>query len=199
MKRIIVALLVSVCSFSALAQESNESFFAKSQKFDTDGTEIYSSNRELKRHKKFGSAIQMGGASGVLGINAELNLDSIATLVVGMGTGPRYGTFNIQGKYNFEALYLSPFVKAGYSRWFNAGVVNSTPTNSDILRQIYSEKDLRAGKFDANFAVASIGAEYNQLEGELSGVNFYGEVTMMVEVQKVKLLPAGAIGLIYFY
>lgn len=176
-----------------------ESFFDRKQNFDKDGTELYSNNHDLKKNKKLGAGISVGGAAGLMGVHAEINLDPTAALIVGMGTGPSYGTFNIQGKYNFESLYLAPYVKAGYSRWFNAGVVNSTPTNSDILRQIYSEKDLRTGKFDANFVVASLGAEYNQLEGELSGLNFYGELTIMTEVQRVKALPAGSVGIVYFY
>ena len=198
----LLILVLSVCSLSANAQQSDipfESFFTSSIKLDSDGTELYETNWELKKHKKVGIGAAIGGVNGTYGINAELNLDPMSALVIGFGTGPSYGTFNLQGKMNFEAYYLSPFLKMGYSRWFNSGRVPSSATSSDVLSQIYSAKDLRAGKFDAGFLVASVGAEYNQLEGELSGVNFYGELTMMLETASVKMVPAGAVGLTYFY
>jgi hypothetical protein len=197
-----ITALISFAFFCSLAHAEElayESFFSKKQNIDKSGTEIYSSNLHLKQHKRFGAGMSLGGSSGVAGINAEINLDPTSALVLGIGTGPSYGTFNIQGKYNFEAYYLSPYAKAGYSKWFDTGATKSNAGDSDILRQIYSEKDLKAGKFEANFATASIGAEYNQLEGELSGLNFFGEVTAMVEMEKIKIIPTGSVGIIYFY
>lgn len=195
---VIIVLLLSTSAALAL-ETPYESFFSKKQKIDNDGTELYTSNYELKKYKKFGVGMALGGTTGALGISGEFNLDPANTLVIGMGTGPSYGNFNILGKYNFESMYLTPFIKAGYSRWFGTGGATATATSSDVLRQIYSEKTLRTGKFDTNFLVASIGAEYNQLEGELSGLNFYGEFTLLGEPTAATLIPTGAVGVIYFY
>ena len=201
MRKFISALaVIGLFAFAVNAEElPYESFFSKKQNLDKDGTEIYTSNYHMKQNKKFGAGIAAGGANGVLGVTSEFNLDPSLALSIGLGTGPSYGTFNVLGKYSLEAMYLSPYVKAGYSRWFNSGTMKTSATSSDILRQVFSERDLKSGKFDANFVVASIGAEYNQLEGELSGVNFFGEVTAMLEVQKVKVIPTGSVGIIYFY
>ena len=103
------------------------------------------------------------------------------------------------GKYNFEALYVSPYFKGGYSKWFSAGKIPSDATSSDVLRQIYSQNDLQGGRFDANFLVGSIGAEYNQLEGEWAGVNFFGEVSLLAELRTARLVPTGSVGLTFFY
>ncbi|MGZ3726092.1 MAG: hypothetical protein ACXWQQ_09825 [Pseudobdellovibrio sp.] len=203
MKHILLATLGVFLFLSNAAKAADEapyeSFFTKKQVVDSDGTEIYKTNYEMKQYKRIGAGIAVGGVSGVMGVNAELNLAPAETLVIGMGTGPSYGTFNLQGKYNFEANYLTPFVKVGYSKWFNSGTIPSEAATSDTLRQVYSDRDLRAGKFDANFAVASIGAEYNQLEGELSGINFYGEFTILAETRTAAVIPSGALGIIYFY
>lgn len=194
---LICILLYSSVSFSQ--EMTYQSFFSSSQSFNSDGTELYSSNLELKKHKKVGVGLALGGVNGSIGANAELNLDPMTALIVGVGTGPSYGTFNLQGKLNFEAYYLSPFIKMGYSRWFSSGNLPSQADSSDILRQVYSAAELRAGKFDSSFLTASLGAEYNQLEGELAGFNFYGEVTMMADTRSYKLIPAGSVGLTYFY
>lgn len=194
---LICILLYSSLGFSQ--EMAYQSFFSSSQSFDTDGTELYNSNLQLKKHKKVGVGIALGGVNGSFGANAELNLDPMTALVIGVGTGPSYGTFNLQGKLNFEAYYLSPFIKMGYSRWFSSGSLPSQADSSDVLRQVYTAAELRAGKFDASFLTSSIGAEYNQLEGELAGLNFYGEVTMMADTRSYKLIPAGSVGLTYFY
>ena len=201
MRRIIYFILILSCftNVAGAAQEPYESFFSRKQKFDQTGTELYSSNYDLKKHKRVGAAISMGGVSGAMGVHAELNLDPASTLVLGMGTGPSYGTYNFQGKFNFQADYLSPFVKVGYAKWFNSGTIPSNAGQSDVLRQVFTERELRAGKFEANFLVASVGAEYNQLEGELSGFNFYGEMTMLAETRSFSLVPTGSVGIVYFY
>jgi hypothetical protein len=178
---------------------SNESFFSKNQKFDSEGVEVYSSNLELKKHKKFGLGVSLGGSSGQLGLNGELNLDPESALVIGLGTGPSYGSFNLLYKNNIEAKYLSPFSKLGYSKWFKASNNSTSARALDVLKSIYSDKDLKAGNFDADFFVAGFGAEYNQLEGPLSGVNFYGEIVLLTEIKSAKLLPTGAVGITYFY
>lgn len=188
-----------ILSLQVQAQETSTSFFSKKQQFDQTGVELYSSNLDMKAHKKLGAGLALGGALGQIGAHAELNLDPNQALLIGMGTGPGYGTFTLQGKYNFERIYISPYVKAGYSKWFSAGKVPSDATGSDVLRQIYSQSDLKAGRFDANFLLGSIGAEYNQLEGELAGVNFFGEMTLMTELETARLVPTGSVGLTYFY
>ena len=71
--------------------------------------------------------------------------------------------------------------------------------DSDVLRRIFSEKNLKSGKFEADFLVSSVGAEYNQLEGELAGVNFYAELVLMTELKKATIIPTGAVGITYFY
>lgn len=194
---------VLLFSFLVSAQETtttaNESFFSKSQKFDNEGVELYGSNLEMKMHKKIGVGFTLGGSNGAMGINGELNLDPENALVIGLGTGPSYGSFNLLYKNSLESKYLSPYGKIGYSKWFKASNNSTSANSSDVLRAIYSEKDLKAGNFDADFFVGTVGAEYNQLEGPLSGFNFYGEVVLLTELKSAKLVPAGAVGLTYFY
>lgn len=178
---------------------SNSSFFSKKQKFDGEGVELYDSNLDMKRHKRFGLGVSLGGANGVVGFNTEFNLDPENALGLGLGTGPGYGSINMLWKYNFESRYLSPYTKVGYSKWFRSGGITGGATDSEVLRRVYSDQDLRAGRFDADFLVTGIGAEYNQLEGEMAGVNFYGEMMLMSELKSARVVPTGAIGMIYFY
>lgn len=199
--RLLIAtgLFISISVSAQSSTSSNESFFTRSQQFDNEGIELYNSNLELKKHKKIGLGLTLGGSNGAMGVNAELNLDPENALVIGLGTGPSYGSFNLLYKNSIESKYLSPYGKLGYSKWFKASNNSAAATSSDVLKAIYSDKDLKAGNFDADFFVGAIGAEYNQLEGPLSGVNFYGEIVLLTELKSAKLVPTGAVGVTYFY
>lgn len=193
------SILITISCQASLQGAENESFFSKSQQFDKTGVEIYASNLELKRHKKFGLGVSLGGAAGSLGLNSELNLDPESAFVVGLGTGPSYSSFNLMYKRNFEGNYLSPFGKLGYSKWFGSSGNTLLANESDIFRRIFSEKEMRSEKLQADFLVSSVGVEYNQLEGEFSGMNFFAEIVLLTELKKTTVIPAGAVGFIRFY
>ncbi len=181
------------------AAEQNQSVFGKKQKFDHEGIELYDSNVEMKSYKRFGLGLMAGGSTGVLSVNGEINLDLNEALTIGLGMGPGYGSFGVNWKHNFEAMYLSPYTKLGYAKWYSSSRGSNSATDSEVLKRVYSENDLRNNRFDVDFIVGSAGLEYNQLEGELSGINLFGEVVMMTELRKVSLIPTGAIGITYYY
>lgn len=178
---------------------NQQSFFNRNQNITTDGTELYESNLEMKAYKKFGIGITLGGMTGLLGLNAEINLDPTEALNIGMGMGLSYRSFNLDWKHNFLGNYLSPYTKVGYAKWFNTAGNSSSTGDSDILRRVLSENEIKNNRFGVDFIGASAGLEYNQLEGELSGVNFFGEILLMAEVEKFTIIPSGAVGLIYYY
>ena len=205
MNKLAIGLVLMVLALNSVAQETtnmsaeNESVFVKKQKFDQDGTELYSSNWDMKANKKIGLGVTIGGATGLLGLNGEINLDSSEALVIGLGAGPSYGTFSLGWKHNFEGNYLSPYTKVGYSKWFSSSNGSGSAADSDVLKRLFSSEELRANRFDADFVVGGGGIEYNQLEGELAGVNFFGEVIMMAEMRKFTFIPTGAVGVTYYY
>lgn len=193
---LVFVVLFSIVSNAQSGAEST-SVFTKKQKFDNEGIELYSSNTELKNYKKLGLGLMLGSSTGLLAVNAEANLDPYEALVVGLGAGSGYGTFLVGWKHNFEAQYLSPYTKVGYSRWFSASGKDASQSN--VLKNVFSEEDLKSGNFGGDFLVGGMGLEYNQLEGDLAGVNFFGEVMLMGEISKTTFIPTGGVGIIYYY
>lgn len=175
----------------------NQSIFNKNQKFDREGIELYQTNLDMKQYKKLGVGLMAGGATGVLSLNGEINLESSEAAIIGIGIGPGYGAFNLGWKHNFEAYYLSPYTKVGYSKWYSSS--KGDATDSAVLKRIYNENELRGGRFDVDFVAGSMGIEYNQLEGDLSGVNLFGEIVVMADFRKFTMIPTGAIGINYYY
>lgn len=180
-------------------QAENQSIFTKKQKFAEDGIEIYDSNLEMKSMKRFGIGLSVGGATGLLGLNFEINVEPNEAAVFGLGTGSGYNSFNLEWKHNFIGNYLSPYTKVGYAKWFNSAGGSNSAAESDVLSRVLSDKEIKNNRFGADFLVGSVGLEYNQLEGELSGVNLYGELVMMAEVKKSVFIPSGAVGINYYY
>lgn len=198
---IVLAFLTTTAAFaqSSETESANQSIFSKSQKFDHEGVELYDSNYDLKNYKKIGLGISTGGLTGGFGFNLEVNIKPQDALGFGIGMGKAYNTFHIAWKHNYESAYLSPYTKVGYANWFNANGSQAEASSSDILRRVLSEQQMRDNKFSANFLAGGMGLEYNQLEGELSGVNFYGELMVLGELNTSVYLPTAGVGLTYFY
>ena len=199
MKLLIIALTFLTSAAFAQSETTNQSVFSKSQKFDNEGVELYDSNYELKTYKKIGLGLSTGGMTGGLGFNLEVNLQPEDALAFGIGAGKAYNSFHIAWKHNYEAAYLSPYTKVGYANWFNSNSKSESASSNDILDRVLSENQIKENKFSANFLAAGMGLEYNQLEGELAGVNFFGELMVMGELNSSIYLPTAGLGLTYFY
>ena len=199
MKLILISLVICASTTVFSQTETNTSIFNKNQKIDQDGIEIYSSNLDLKAHKKIGIGVATGGMTGGFGINAEFNLEPQNALYIGLGQGQAYNSFHLGWKYNFESEYLSLYTKVGYGKWFNNSASGNSASSNDILKRVLTESEVRDNKFSTDFVAGGAGLEYNQLEGELAGVNFFGELLLMSEIKRSMYLPTGSIGVTYFY
>lgn len=202
MKKILIGVLALFFVKASFAVESSAgaSVFSKNQKFDHEGVELYDSNLDMKSMKRLGAGFVAGGLTGLAGINIEYNLRPEDVAYFGLGTGTGFNSFNFGYKRNFEGYYMSPYTKVGFSRWSNSANGSSgSAKKSDILRQVLSDNDINENSYAVNFLTGSAGLEYNQLEGNLSGVNLFGELQAMYEFSSAKLIPTGAVGITYFY
>lgn len=203
-QRIFAAVVVclALVSQNALADNTTgtTSVFSKNQKFDNEGVELYNNNLDMKSMKKIGAGLNAGGMAGTIGLNIEINLEPEDTVFFGLGTGKGFNTFNFGYKKNFEGYYMSPYTKVGITRWSSASNAGGgASSGSDVLRQVLSNDEIRDNKFYVNFLAGGAGLEYNQLEGNLSGINLFGELLVLADISDFKLVPTGAIGITYFY
>ncbi len=189
-----------VTQFAHAQSGTSSSIFSKNQKFDHEGVELYDTNLDMKAMKRIGLGVAAGGVTGMVGLNAEFNIEPEHALFLGLGTGKGFNTFNFGYKRNFEGIYLSPYTKVGFSKWFDSSSsAGGSASDSDILRQVLADRQIQENNFDVNFLAGGAGLEYNQLEGEMAGVNFFGELLVMVEASTFKVLPTGSVGITYFY
>lgn len=200
MKNTLIFAVLALLSFSALAQEIDQtSVFTKNQNFDEEGVELYESNLQLKSFKKFGFGAALGGLNGFFGANIEANIVPENALFLGLGGGDGYNALSAGWKMNFAGEYLSPYTKVGYSKWFNTNSASAVANRSDVLRRVLSDSEIRQNRFNVDFIAGGAGLEYNQLEGELSGVNLFAEILAMTSISKISIIPTGSVGITYFY
>lgn len=196
----IVSLALVTQNVQADTSTGTTSIFSKNQKFDHEGVELYNDNFDMKSKKKVGAGLAAGGMAGLIGLNVEFNIMPEDTIFVGLGSGKGYNTINFGYKRNFEGYYMSPYTKVGLNRWSDtANAADGAAGNSDVLSQVLSKDEIRDNRFYVNFLAGGAGLEYNQLEGNLSGMNLFGELLILADISDFKLVPTGSIGVTYFY
>ena len=161
--------------------------------------DAYTSNLKMRENKKVGAGVSAGGSLGVVGLNFEFNFEDSDGVLVGFGRGEGFDSFQIGWKHVYEGDYLSPYVGLSYSRWYNSSSGSKEHLNSSILNRVLTDQEKRDGRFGTDFVNASLGAQYTQLSGEYAGLSFYGELTAMAEAKRSKVLPNGAVGLLYYF
>lgn len=176
-----------------------DSIFVLKKNVDEDGVEYYENNAHLRTFKRFGMGATVGGVAGVLGIQAEFNLDPLNSAIAGIGMGPGYNSFNFRFKRSLEANYLAPYGTVGYSKWYNTSTNSTSYRDSDVLNRVLTDSEKSEGKFGADFITAAIGLEYTQLEGQMSGTTFFGEIVLMDEIKRSVLVPTGTVGVSYLF
>jgi hypothetical protein len=171
--------------------------------YENDSSQVdvpaqYASNRDLREEKKIGFGSQIGGNLGAFGLNLEVNIDSANSAVAGVGMGPGYGTFQILWKRHWEGKYFTPYMSAGWSRWYNSDESNEYK-KSLILSRALTEEQKSTGRFSVDFMAASAGMQYQQLSGEFSGWSFFMEFGVLSAIKNLTPVLTGALGGTYYY
>ncbi|HRO66434.1 MAG TPA: hypothetical protein PL182_02595 [Pseudobdellovibrionaceae bacterium] len=157
----------------------------------------YSSNLKLREERKVGVGTHLGGSAGLLGIHLELNIESQDGVLTGFGFGEGFSTYSIAWKRSYEGLFFTPYTTLGWSRWFSSSG-NKSP-DSYMLDSTLSRREREEGRFGIDYIVGAVGAQYNQLEGELAGASLFAEVDLFMSPAKGKTMPSAAVGATYFF
>lgn len=158
----------------------------------------YASNVDLRQEKKIGFGSQIGGNLGAFGLSLEVNVDRQNSAVAGVGMGSGYGTFQILWKRNWEGKYFTPYMSAGWSRWYNSDESDEYKKSLILSRALTAEQK-STGRFSVDFLVAAAGMQYQQLSGEFTGWSFFMEGGLMSAIRNPTPLITGALGGIYYF
>jgi hypothetical protein len=184
-------------SMASSSSSSSSSFFGEPSEPGMSWIS-YPSTLKMRDQRKVGLGMSVGGSTGLVGLNVELNFEDADGAVAGFGTGPGYNSFQLAWKHAFEGDYLAPYAMGGYSRWYNSHGGDES-TQSDILDRVLTAEEKKSGQFTTDFIFGAGGLQYNQLSGPLAGLSFYAEIVLMAEVKRSELVPTGGIGTTYFF
>lgn len=157
----------------------------------------YLSNLELREKRKVGVGTDFGGASGIMGLHLELNIEDQDGARVQFGLGEAFSTFALAWKHSFVGEGMAPYVVAGWSRWYNSS--GSGSPRSYLLDDLLSAEEKTSSRFSVDFLVAGAGYQFHQLEGDWIGASFFFEASVMAAPFRSQILPAAALGMTYYF
>lgn len=157
----------------------------------------YSSNLSLREDRRVGVGTQIGGSAGLIGVHLELNVENQDGVLTGFGFGDGFSTFTIAWKHSFEGLYFTPYTTLGWSRWFSSS--GQGGPDSYMLNATLSREERSSGQFGIDYIVGSVGAQYNQLDGQFAGSSLFAGVDLFFAPAKGRLMPSAAVGTTYFF
>ncbi|MBX2988198.1 MAG: hypothetical protein KF802_09895 [Bdellovibrionaceae bacterium] len=180
MNRIVGFLLAWGLVWTAQAQEST-----------------YSNNLKMREDRRVGVGTQVGGSAGMMGLHVELNIEDQDGVLAGFGLGEGFSTFSLAWKHNFEGEFFTPYTTMGVSRWYNSA--GTSPARSYLLDSLLTAEEKSSGRFGVDFLVGSLGAQYNQLDGELAGASFFAQADLFLAPFRGQVMPSASVGVTYFF
>ncbi|OFZ18039.1 MAG: hypothetical protein A2Z20_07965 [Bdellovibrionales bacterium RBG_16_40_8] len=161
----------------------------------------FTSGIALKKTKKMGIQTTFAGATGLAGLNIDLNFSEDFALSVGYGVSRGFQAINIHAKQSLGGTSFIPYFVWGYSNWHahgrESGVYNTSP--AILAAKFLDAKEKRTGVFAKNIVYPGLGIQYINLSGDWLGLGFFAEVLALVDINDFLAGPTAGIGTIYYF
>lgn len=163
--------------------------------------ESFSDILELRAKKKLALQTTISGATGLIGLNADLNFTKHLSFSLGVGVSRGFNAFNTHFKYFMGGNELSPYFVGGFSRWTSDNAEGQvTKTSPAVLKEKFlSRRELQTGEFAENIIYPGLGLQYVNTSGEWTGFGVFGELLLLVDLDDIELGPAAGIGTVYYF
>ena len=195
-------LIYSVCPVGAqiLIDESNQrgSWLGSSVKADLQS---FTSVEAMRDRKKMAISTTVSGATGLLGLNLNLNFSKEFTTSFGVGLSRGFQSFNAHIKYSLGGTSIMPYLVGGYSRWYTNDPEGEIKRTSPpvLAKKFLSGKERATGDFDESLIYPGIGLEYVNLSGDWQGLGLFAELLMLIDIDDFVTGPTIGVGSIYYF
>lgn len=155
----------------------------------------------LRKIRRVGVSFGLAGLSGSFGLGLDLNFTPKNGFQTGFGVGNDFQTFHMQYKHYVSGDSFSPYIGAGFARWYTTGEPkrNFNKTSPSFLAEKFLNNEEKQGKFAENFLFPSAGIQFMQLKGEWAGTAIYGELAMLIDIDDLVAAPTGGLGMSYYF
>lgn len=202
---VVLALLMEAALFSNFAFASQ--FDGAVEVDETWGSRIHAdlksdqSDFHLKKTKKLGLQTTFAGATGLFGLNLDINFAEDFAISLGYGFSRGFDAINVHFKRALGGTGFIPYFVAGYSRWFSKGepgeIQNTAP--SILSGKFLSRRERETGIFSENIIYPGLGIQYINADGEWQGLGFFAEVLLLLDIDDFQAGPTAGIGSIYYF
>ncbi len=161
---------------------------------------IFDDISSFKRKKKMGISMTLAGATGLVGMNLDLNIFEDFAISLGGGLSHGFNAINFHVKQTLGGETFQPYFAFGYSRWYSNGGGPVNQTSPPIVgNKFLSESQKHSGEFAENIIYPAIGLQYINLKGDYQGLGFFGELLMVMDINNLAVGPTAGIGSIYYF
>ena len=150
--------------------------------------------------RRFAAGLVAGGRTGIMGLDAEVNITESISAAVSLGTGIDYTTVAFRGRFYLLAKYVNPFVGFGYAKWYtDSGIQRSGDLNPralvyDLMAPSQLET-LAADGFNLDLLTPEIGVQF--MSDEHYAIT--GSFIYLTNIAKARGTPYGEITLQWFF
>lgn len=161
----------------------------------------FDSISSFKKSNKMGLQTTLAGATGLLGLNLNINFTESFEFSLGFGISRGFHSFNGFVRLPMGGTTVSPYFVTGYSRWAAGGsedgVQNTSP--SILAKKFLSSHERKTGEFAENIIYPGLGVQYLQLSGDFEGCGLFAEVLMLVDLDDFVTGPTAGLGAAYYF
>jgi hypothetical protein len=165
----------------------------------TSYNSVFNTSDSIRASRRVAVGLQAAGSQGLLGMNLELNFDPALGFMLSYGVGSSFQSLSFAVKKHLGGEAVSPYISAGYSRWFSNGGDLKDTSPSFLTDKFLSESEKRTGNFAHNIFYPGAGLQYTQLSGPWTGTAVYAEVMILVDTEEFISAPTGALGFLYYF
>lgn len=170
---------------------------------DAQATKIrsrFESALDLHRERKMGIGFMAAGATGVAGINMQMNFALDTGFEIGYGTGRDFNAFHFSIKQLLGTGFFAPYYGLGYARWSGRGQPIGSRSNPGILSEKFlSGEERQSGEFAENLIYPSLGFQVYKMSGDWAGSSIFAELVYLVDLDDFSGGPTGGLGYTYFF
>lgn len=157
-------------------------------------SQSYATNLKMREDRRVGVGLNAGGSLGALGTQIELNIEDADGAVIGFGAGSGFNTFQLLWKHSMAGFFINPYWKGGVSYWYKSD------QEMKYLNSTISFNELKPERSEsAALITGSLGVQYNQLSGVLSGSSFFLEISLLSNIAIRTIVPTGSIGALFYF
>lgn len=168
--------------------------FFESTLFAAIQNQSYSTNLKMREERRVGVGFNAGGSLGALGTQIELNIEDADGAVIGFGAGNGFNTFQLLWKHSMAGFFINPYWKGGISHWYKSDQEMKYLSSTISIDEIKNDRST-----SAELITGSLGVQYNQLSGQLSGTSFFLELTLLSNIAHRTIIPTGSIGALFYF